>query len=193
MEVQLRVLLASEGALQTTVLERAIAAAGHAVIARCGNSHEVLGALRASKVDLMIVQVQSISRCLLDALERIYRDSPHPVLLVAARGDGASIRRAMRVGVSTYVSGELLPHRLDTIIEVCLMQFQMQEALRNDLKAVSEQLADARDVERAKGVLMKRRQVDEEQALNTLQRMANDRRQRLGDFARSLLAVAEAL
>ena len=94
---------------------------------------------------------------------------------------------------NAYVLGELQPHRLDTIIEECLMRFQMQEALRSDLKAVSEQLADARDVERAKGVLMKRRQVDEEQALNTLQSMANDRRQRLGDFARSLLAVAEAL
>lgn len=193
MEVQLRVLLASEDALQTTFIETAIAAAGHAVVARCGTGHEVLRVLRASKVDLVIVQAQSVSRCLLDALERIYQDLPHPVLLVAAYGDGASIRRAMRVGVSTYVLGELQPHRLDTIIEECLMRFQMQEALRSDLKAVSEQLADARDVERAKGVLMKRRQVDEEQALNTLQSMANDRRQRLGDFARSLLAVAEAL
>jgi response regulator NasT len=193
MDVQLRVLLASEGALQTMFIESAIAAAGHAVVAQCGPGQEVLRALRASKVDLVIVQVQSVSRCLLDALERIYRDLPHPVLLVAAHGDGASIRRAMRVGVSTHVAGELLGQRLGTIIEVCLMQFQMQEALRNDLKAVSEQLADARDVERAKGVLMKRRQVDEEQALNTLQSMANDRGQRLGDFARSLLAVAEAL
>lgn len=193
MEVQLRVMLVSEESTPTKLIEKAISTAGHAVTSRCGSSHEAFCTLLACQVDLVIVQVQSLNRGMLDALERIYRELPQPVLLLAARGDGASIRRAMQVGVTACVVGELRPHRLGTIIEVCLMRFQMQESLRNDLKTVSEQLADARDVERAKGVLMKRRQIDEEQALLTLQRMASDRRQRLGDIARGLLSVAEAL
>ncbi len=193
MEVELQVMLVSEGLPQVMSIEQAIVAAGHVVSARCNNSRQLLNALRVSQADVVIVQVRVLSRSMLDVLERIQQDLPHPVLLVAAHSDGASIRQAMCAGVSTCVVGELLSHRLGTIIEVCMMRFQMQQLLKDELKQASEKLADARDIERVKGIVMKRRQLDEEQALDALQIMASGRQQGLGDFARSVLAVADVL
>jgi len=54
-------------------------------------------------------------------------------------------------------------------------------------------LADQRDIEKAKGLLMKRRGLDESAAYGLLRRMAMDRKQRIGDFARVLITAADVL
>ena len=65
-------------------------------------------------------------------------------------------------------------------------------ALQQELDDTRLKLADRRDVDKAKGLLMKRRGMDENTAYETLRRMAMDRNIRLGEVARSLIAAAEA-
>jgi response regulator NasT len=69
----------------------------------------------------------------------------------------------------------------------------MQQTLRLELDAAKTRLADQRDIEKAKGILMKRKNLDEAAAFALLRRMAMDRQQKIGEYARSLLSAADIL
>jgi two-component system, response regulator / RNA-binding antiterminator len=83
--------------------------------------------------------------------------------------------------------------RLQPVIEVAIARFEEFQSLRHELEDARLKLADRRDVEKAKGLLMKRRGLDEPAAHELLRRMAMDRNLRIGDAARALLAAAELL
>ena len=101
--------------------------------------------------------------------------------------------RAVRAGVTSYVIDGLQPARLAPIIEVAIARFQEFHALRTELEETRLKLADRRDIERAKGLLMKRRNLDEPAAHELLRNMAMERNLKLGDAARALIAAAELL
>ena len=65
--------------------------------------------------------------------------------------------------------------------------------LRNELELTRLQLSDRKLIDKAKGLLMKRGSMDEEQAYHRLRKMAMDRNLKLSDLARSIIAAAEVL
>lgn len=66
-------------------------------------------------------------------------------------------------------------------------------SLRDELAKVRTELEERKLVERAKGLLMTRRGLNEPDAYRTLQKMAMDRKRKLADIARNVLDFAELL
>jgi response regulator NasT len=178
---------------RTSLLDEALSAAGHNVVGRLLASDDILGAVDSLQPDIVLIDVDSPSRDTLESLGQISRDRPRPIVLFAQNSDSETIRRAMRAGVSAYVVDGMTPSRLQPVIEVAIARFQEFQGLRQELASTKIKLADRRDVEKAKGLLMKRRGMDENTAYETLRRMAMDRNIRLGEVARSLIAAAELL
>ena len=65
--------------------------------------------------------------------------------------------------------------------------------LRDELAAAREALENRKTIERAKGILMKARGMDEEEAFQALRRMAMDRGKRIGEIAQQLIDMANLL
>jgi len=83
--------------------------------------------------------------------------------------------------------------RVKPIIDVACARFEEFQRLRGELAQVRENLSERKLVERAKGILMQRRGLSEEDAYAALRGMAMDRKQRLADAARSVIEAAELL
>lgn len=189
----MRVMLVDDDRERIGLLDDALSAAGHQVIARLLASDDLLSAVTAHQPDVILIDVDAPSRDTLESLGQISRERPRPIVLFAQASDSETIRRAMRAGVSAYVVDGLASSRLKPVIDVAIARFQEFQGLKRELENTRLKLADRRDVEKAKGLLMKRRGLDEGTAYETLRRMAMDRNQRLGDVARSLIAAAEVL
>ena len=175
------------------MLDNALSAAGHEVVGQLLDTDDILGAVDQLLPDIVLVDVDSPSRDTLESLGHISRDRPRPIVLFAQNSDSETIRRAMRAGVSAYVVDGMNPNRLQPVIEVAIARFQEFQGMRRELENTKLKLADRRDVEKAKGLLMKRRGVDENAAYELMRKMAMDRNIRLGEVARSLLAAAELI
>ncbi len=175
------------------MLDNALSAAGHEVVGHLLDTDDILGAVDQLLPDIVLVDVDSPSRDTLESLGHISRDRPRPIVLFAQNSDSETIRRAMRAGVSAYVVDGMNPNRLQPVIEVAIARFQEFQGMRRELENTKLKLADRRDVEKAKGLLMKRRGVDENAAYELMRKMAMDRNIRLGEVARSLLAAAELI
>ena len=193
MRTKLRVMLVDEDAERMATLESALLDEGHVIAARLPMSTELTSAASQYQPDVIFIDVDAADRETLDAIGQLNREQPRPTIVFAARSDAETTRRAVQVGVSAYVVDGLHPARLRPLLEVAMARFELHQALRRELNQARIRLADHRDIEKAKGVIMKRRSLDEAAAYGLLRRMAMDRKQRIGDCARTLLTAAEFL
>lgn len=99
----------------------------------------------------------------------------------------------MRAGVSAYVVDELRSRAVRPIVEVAIARFEQHQALRSALEEARLDLEERKLVERAKGILMQRRGVGEEEAYRMLRKAAMDRQTKLAEVARHLIAMADLL
>lgn len=190
MDPRLKVLFVRDRPGQISILQEALLSEGHSIVAECQPEISLLPAAQTLQPDLLIVDVEKISSELIQALENVDRAQAIPVLLFAACHDRALMRRALAAGVSAYVFDEVQPHRLAALIALAFARFECQHALRMDLQELRNRLADERDIERAKGVIMKRQRLSENEAGEMLDRLARNRKQSIGEFSRTVLQVA---
>jgi response regulator NasT len=118
---------------------------------------------------------------------------PLPIVIFATRNDPAEMRAAVKAGVSAYVVDNLRAQRVVPILEVAVARFAEFQALRNQRDEAVTRLAERRDVERAKGILMRRRHLSEQSAYDALRKIAMDRGERMIDAARSIIDAEELL
>lgn len=189
----MRVMLVDDSQSRLEMLQEALVKEGHEVVARLHNDEDLLDAVRRHAPDIVLIDVDAPSRDTLESLSQIHRDQPRPIVLFANHSDSDTIRRAMRAGVSAYVVDGLAPSRLRSVMDVAIARFHEHQALVRELDDAKSRLADRRDIDRAKGVLMSRRGLTEEQAYELLRKMAMDRNLKIGDAARALISAAELL
>ena len=70
------------------------------------------------------------------------------------------------------------------------MEFQ---ALKDELDATRSQLAERKAVEKAKGILMKHKDISEDEAYQSLRKMAMDKNKRIADVADGVISAFELL
>ncbi|PHY14269.1 histidine kinase, partial [Caulobacter sp. B11] len=101
--------------------------------------------------------------------------------------------QAVRAGVAAYIVDGLAPARVRPILDVAMSRFALTQQLRGDLAKAKADLESRKVVDRAKGLLMKERGLDEDGAYRLLRKLAMDRGKPIGAIAADLLAFAGIL
>lgn len=150
--------------------------------------------------DLVIVDAESEAR---DALEHVVmatRDERRPIVMFTNDDDSANARHAVAAGVSAYIVAGLSSERIRPILDVAMARFEQEQALRRQLAdtrsaldARTAELQERKIIDRAKGMLMQRHQLGEQQAYEKLRKNAMDKNLRLVEVAQRLLDAMELL
>lgn len=128
--------------------------------------------LAAFKPDVVVVACDSPERDTLEGLREATQNNPRPVVMFVDRSEPGRAEEAVRAGVAAYIVGGLQPARVRPILEVAMSRFQLMQQLRADLAKAQSDLASRKTIERAKGLLMKERQIGEEEAYAMLRKLA---------------------
>jgi len=123
----------------------------------------------------------------------VSQGDPRPIVMFTDDGASDTIQAAIKAGVTAYIVAGMRPERLKPILEVAQARFETDRALREELKNAQTKLADRKIIERAKGLLMKQKQVSEDEAYRMLRKLAMDRGTRLLDVAQQLINVSDLL
>ena len=107
--------------------------------------------------------------------------------------DRARIIAAVRAGASAYVVGPVTRERLAPVLDAAIARFEQLQAARAEAAAAKVQLDERNLVERAKGILMKSRKLSEEDAYRAMRKQAMDRKLKLTEVARQIIALADLL
>src|SRR5262245_18910320 len=189
----MRVLVVDEFEERAELLRDGLRQAGCEVTASLCSPLELMQTVENERPDVIVIDTDSPSRDVLEHLVMVTQRTPRPIVMFANDGAPETIRDAVRAGVSAYVVDGLDPARIRTIVDVAIARFENFQGLRAQLADAEEKLAERKLVERAKGLLMKSRSLDEEAAYAMLRKMAMDRKLKLGDVAQRVIDAADLL
>ena len=189
----LRVLVVDSSRERAADVCSAIALAGHQVAAVLSSALELSDQVLNTKPDVIFIQADSPSRDTLEHLAIMNRDCPRPVLLFSQDADSEMIRRAVKAGVSSYVVDSVSPERLDAVVEVAIAQFEAFQHMRAERDDATRRLSERITIDRAKGVLMKARDLDENAAYHALRKLAMERGRKLADVAQDVIDMSNLL
>ena len=192
-DASLRILLIDDLSGRAAILEQALSDAGHCIIARLSSTLDLPQQVQALQPDVVIIDLDSPDRDTLENMSIVSRDNPRPIIMFSAQDDSDTIQQAVRAGVSAYVVDGLSNKRVRPIINVAIARFREFQALRAELEKTRDQLSERKLVARAKGLLMKQRGFDEEEAYNAMRKMAMERNQRLVQVAQNVIDIFEML
>jgi response regulator NasT len=188
-----RVLVVDESPDRAQVLRDALHLAGFEVTATLSSPIALLRTIDQLKPEVIVIDTESPSRDVLEHLVMMSQHTPRPVVMFATDGAPEKIREAVRAGVSAYVVDGLDAARVKTIVAVAVAQFEDFQNLRTQLAQANLKLSERKLIERAKGMLMKARGLDEEAAYALLRKFAMDRKLKIAEVAQQLLDSAELL
>lgn len=153
----------------------------------------LLRAVEEHTPDVVVVHIPSPSRDALEHLMALMRTSPRPIIMFAEDAEPQAIREAVHAGVSAYVVDGFDRRRIRPIVDAAVARFEQLQRVRGQLADTTLKLDERKLIDRAKGILMKTRGLDEEDAYRALQRMAMDRNRRIGEVARNVIDMAALL
>jgi response regulator NasT len=96
---------------------------------------------------------------------------------------------AAAIGISAYIIDGFVPGRLQHILDLAKARSRELQSIRNELQKAKLSLAERKVIEKAKGILMRRRNVDEDSAFQMMRKMAMDKNQRLAEVAKNIVHV----
>jgi response regulator NasT len=165
---------------------------GHQVVAVAEDGKQLVDACLAAKPDLVITDIKMPDMDGIEAATRIYRDAPLPVILVSAYSDPDFIARAEADHILAYLVKPIKQSDLEPAIAIATRRFEQFQALRKETVDLRQALADRKTIEKAKGLLMKKANLDEHDAFRRLQKLASEKNRKLIEIAQIILTAEEA-
>lgn len=174
-------------------LKQSLIESGFDVVAHIENDINLQAQCLAINPDVVIIDTESPSRDTLENVCVMSMHDPRPIVMFTHDGDKEQIKLATQAGVSAYVVGSIPCERLTPVIDAAVARFEEFKNLRNELTQAKSKLDERKTVERAKGLLMKQRGLDEETAYEMLRTTAMKKNMKLADLSNQLIEAASML
>lgn len=182
----MRILVAEDETIIRLDLKGILERAGFEVCAEARDGQEAVELAAASRPDLAILDVRMPRLDGIEAARRILAERPIPIVMLTAYGQKELVSRAVEAGVFGYLVKPFREADLLPAIEAARARHAELEALREEAESLAEALATRKVVERAKGLLMERERLTEQEAFDRLRRASQV-------SGRPMKVVAEAL
>ncbi len=189
----MRVLLIDGDEGRSSVIQNALATAGHRIVGRDRTTHALHEDVRRLQPDVIVVQTASPDAEMLGHIALLSERMPRPVVVFTGEDDRRVIREAVRAGVTAYVVDGRAAERIDAILQVAAARFEMYQRVRAERDQAQAKLAERKQIERAKGILMRKRGIGEDEAYHTLRRIAMEKNLRMSEVAERLISMSDLL
>jgi two-component system, response regulator / RNA-binding antiterminator len=189
----MKVMVVDQDGGRRLILRDGLERAGHVVVSAGLGARNLPDLVAQSQPDVIIIDTNSPDRDTLEHVVLITEGTPRPIVMFSADNNSEKIREAVRAGVSAYVVDGLSSERVQPIIDVAIARFEALQTLRADLLDAKTRLAERKHIERAKGLLMKKKAISEDDAFRLLRKMAMDENLTLAQVAVQVVRAAKLL
>ncbi|MEM6691648.1 MAG: ANTAR domain-containing protein [Planctomycetota bacterium] len=184
------ILAVDESAERLQLLHESLKAAGFARIHLLNETTDLLDKVVNLRPDVILMEVESPSRDVLEQLNLVRNRQPTPVLMVSQDPQAQSIKAAVASGVCAYSVDGASASKVRPAIEVAMATFNSFKELRGELAQAKTELSQHKRIDRAKHILIAEKGLTEEQAHKALRKLSMDRKRKLVDVADDLIAYS---
>ncbi len=189
----LRILIADDESIRLLSLRQQLAALGHQVVAEASNGQEAVTLAETTRPDLAILDIKMPVMDGIEAAQQITRDRPIPIILLTAYNETELVERAAQANIAAYLMKPVAEEDLLPAITLALTRFRQFEALQREVHDLREALEARKVIERAKGILMRRLNLSEEEAFRRLQKQSQDTNRKLAQVAEAIILADQML
>lgn len=188
-----RILIAHRDEETRTVLEDSVRELGHKVVGVLESGKQIIEECKNERPDIIITGVNMPDIDGIEALIEVAKEDPLPGIIVTPDADIDLVERAVEDHVMAYLVEPVTKEDLKPAIHLVVLRYEQFQRLQEQVQDLTEALDARKVIEKAKGILMKRADLDEEQAFLRLQKLASSERKKLVEVAEAILTSDKAL
>jgi response regulator NasT len=189
----LNIVVVDASPVRAAILEEGLREAGFTRVSLISDMQALARQLYAADPDVILIDLENPSRDVLEQMFQVSRAVRRPIAMFVDQSDSSMIQASVDAGVSAYIVDGLSKKRIRPILEMTISRFNAFATLQRELDEAKSALAERKVIDRAKGILMKRRQVGEDEAYAMLRQAAMNQNRKLIDVARSIVTAADLL
>jgi len=192
-EQKLRILIADDESLHVMRLRARLEKMGHRVVAEAATGQEAVALADQTRPDLAILDVKMPDLDGIEAARAINTARPTPVVLLTAYSEDDLVNRAVEAGVFAYLVKPVTAEELKPALALAISRFREMTTLRQEVQDLRQALEARKIIERAKGILMRRLNLTEEEAFRRLQKRSQDESRKLIEVAQAVIMADQLL
>ncbi len=187
----LRILIADDDSLHVMSLRQQLEELGHRVVAEAYTGREAVLLAEECQPDLALLDIMMPDMDGIEAARRITAQRPIPILLISAHSEHELAVRADQAGIFAYLVKPVTARDLRPALLLARSRFREFQLLRQEVDDLRQALETRKLVERAKGILMRRLHLTEEEAFRRLQKRSQDENRKMREVAQAIITADE--
>jgi len=189
----LRIAVIEENAVRAAILVDGLREGGMTAVEVISSTDSLMRRLLVLNPDVIIIGLENPRRDVLEQMFQVSKLASRPVAMFVDDAEQDMIEAAVNAGVSAYVVDGLRKDRVKAIVEMAISRFNAFDRLQRELDAAKAELAGRKVIERAKGILMRSRQITEEEAYALLRQASMNENRKVSDVAQAVVTAASLL
>lgn len=191
MQPRARILIAEDEAIIRLDLREMLEEEGYEVVGEAADGRTAVQLTKDLRPDLAILDIKMPVMDGLTAAAEINEGELAAVLILTAFSQRDLVEQANKAGAMAYLVKPFEKHDLIPSVEVAMARWAEAKALAGESKDLNERLQTRKLVERAKGILMQKHGLSEQDAFRSLQKLAMQQRKSMAEIAEQLLRQSE--
>ncbi len=188
---KLRILVADDESIRVMTLKAQLEEMGHQVVGEAATGEEAVELARGLKPDMAIMDIKMPGMDGIEAAKVISMEQSLPVILMTAFSERELAERAAEAGIFAYLKKPISEEDLLPSMILAQARFKEFELLRKEVDSLKEALETRKRVERAKGILMERLNLTEEEAFRRMQRRSQNENKKMGEVAEAIIMASK--
>src|SRR6266516_1722503 len=185
----MRILIAEDETIIRLDLKTLLERAGYEVCAEARDGEEAVELARSMEPDMAVLDVKMPRLDGIEAARRILDERPIPIVMLTAYGQEELVSRAVEAGVFGYLVKPFREQDLLPAIQAARARHEELQALRGEAESLAEALAARKVIERAKGLLMAKENLGEDEAFARLRKASQASQRPLKVIAEAVVAT----
>lgn len=186
-----RLLIADDQSFSRDALKDALIEKGFDIAGEAATGKEAVELNKKLKPDLIFMDVKMPELNGIEASHEINSHNPVPIILLTVKDDRSTIERAKSAGVMVYLVKPFNKKELVPNIEISIKRFHEFKKVKNENADLKAKLNARKFIEKAKGILMEKLNISEQEAFRKIQKTGMDKHTSMKEIAESIIMTAD--
>ncbi len=188
-----KVLIAEDNAKTRLFLKNQLEVLGYEVIAAVGNGKAAVEQASELNPGLVILDIKMPEMDGLEAARIINSKAPIPIVLITGLSSDETASQAIEAGVFAYLVKPITKKQLEPAIKLALKRYDEFTSLKREVTDLRDAIETRKLVERAKGILMKRCNLSEDDAFKLLQSHSQRENRKMREVAETIVSASKLI
>lgn len=189
----LNVLIADDEEMVRSLICTWVGSSGHRVVAEASDGVEAVERAAKHRPDAIIMDIRMPQMDGISAANEILEQHPCAILFLTAYNEGELVEQAGETGAVAYLMKPLSKEALTPALEIAVRRFRQIQGQSKEIDRLRDAIETRKLIERAKGILMDRHRMTEEEAFRRIHFQARNQNRKMKEIAQSIITAADLL